>query len=314
MSDSDRVRMTLRFPTEVVEALDRLAHEAEGRTGRRPSHNEILQNLVAGASEAPLLAATPKPRDISAQHAINAIRVRSGVAGVDERGDVGALKLIARDLSRSGQDRAGAVMFAVAASLVLKQSGPVAAAEELLHTAKALRVRDAVDGPIGENVELRIALAEYALELDPENASCRVSLGQWKLWAAQVEMRTGDPSIRARRRLVEVIQLFEWSDPVLGQIASFNSHAGYAQAMARLELAVLDGDEQAEAVQAVAAALGKWAVHPEDGSDEERARWVRQVRFLYQRSRAIKEVAGLLESVRRLAPWKPVELDEIELR
>ncbi len=308
--------MTLRFPPEVVTKLDQLADQAAAEAGRRPSHNEVIQNLIADAAEVPLLASAARPRDISAQHAINAIRLRVGEPAADEGGDVGAVKLIAREFSKIGQDRAGAVMFAVAASLVLRQRGAAVAAAELLHTARVLRVRDVLDGPIDENVELRIALAEYALELDPENATARSLLSQWLLWAAQAELRSGAPTLRARRRLVQVGHLLEWSDQVLGDITAFDSHAGYARAMARLELATLDGEEHKSELEAVAAALGGWAKnHDKRRSDEERARWVRQVRFLRQRHGSGEIVARLLDSVRRLVDkevWAPVLLEEVE--
>lgn len=312
MTEPDRHRMTLRFPPEVIDKLEQLAERAQAESGRRPSHNEVIQNLIADAAEVPHLAAASRPRDISVQHAINAIRVRAGAAGSEERGDVGAMKLIARELTRHGQDRAGAVVFAVAASLVLKENGPTAAADELLHTARSLRVQDAVDGPIGDNVELRIALAEYALELDPGNATCRSVLAQWKLWAGQVERRTGGNERRAHKLFDEVIQLLEWSDPVLGEITVFDSYAGYALAIAQLEVATIQKIGTDAALHGVAAALGRWAVNcPRDRASEERGRWIRQVRFLYHHPDAGDVVIGLLEAVRRRAPWDPVAISEI---
>lgn len=305
MGEPERLRLTLRFPQEVVNKLDELAGAEEARSGRKPSHNEIIQNLIADAAGVPLLAASARPKDVTPDLAIKAITMTPD--------DVGAVKLIGKELARSGQDRAAAVMFACAASLVLKQKGkgPKDAADELLHTARSLRVRDTDDGPSGENVELRIALVEHALHLCPGHIHARSQLGQWKLWSAQMDLRLGRDVPRALRRIEEALVLLD------DETVALDNHAKYAAGVARLELATHSpgaspvGVDRDLAVKTIMSALLQWAYNTRHEPDLERSRWLRQVRYLRRRGDVNREVDQLLEKAQAVAPWNPVRVEEL---
>jgi tetratricopeptide (TPR) repeat protein len=277
-NNHSRRALSVRLSEPLAEKLEAMSEE------RGLPMNTVISDLIAEAAGVPELAPSARPRDVSAQIAIDACRFGPN--------SVGALKGIAKHLSNQNLTALAAVVYTAAARVIANDPDPEhggneRASSELTTTARLVKST--------KNHELSIALLREATALDAKNRVAENLLGQWLVGSAQRD---------------ENIEKYKEAMSLLVNLVEYDSHAELFYGLAALAIADVKSDKTARssALENIARALRRWSFGSKD--NQERRKWISQLQHL-QEQKANHLVQDLVDFANSNADWDPISIEDI---